>query len=202
MFLHEVLDGLPATGPMYIPVSEDGKPFYHEGFVVRLLPERHEPWVANFRSGLGSYYGTFEFADQRRVLVIAGGKAYLMDPERTAPLFVFGGQIEGVHHGESGVLVFDDQIRILLLYPRSGLLWASSRISWDGFRIMRISGHSVVGESWRPFPTENDSDEWSSFELDLLNKTLVGGSYPAAQRASPGLAEFPAQVHCDDLWRL
>jgi hypothetical protein len=187
---------------MYIPVSEDGKPFHHEGFVVRFLAERHTPWVANFRTGLTSYSATFEFSDHRRVLVIAGGQAYLMDPERTTPSFVFGGQIEGVLHGEGGVLVFDHQIRILLLYPRSGLLWASSRISWDGFRNMRISDHSVVGESWRPFPTENESDEWSSFELDLLNKTLVGGSYPAAQRASPGMAEFPAQMLCDDLWSL
>ncbi len=199
---HEVLDGLPATGPMYIPVSEDGKPFYHEGFVVRFLPDRNEPWVANFRSGLSSYYGTFEFADQPRVLVIAGGLAYLMDPERNVPVFVFGGQIEGVLSGEGEVLVFDDQIRIQLLYQQSGMLWESSRISWDGFRNLQVSGHSIMGESWSPYPIGNGSDEWSPFELDMVNRTLVGGSYPEALRASPGLAEFPARVLCEEIWRL
>jgi len=34
---YEILDSLPTYGPMYVPVSESGDPFYSEGVVVRFF---------------------------------------------------------------------------------------------------------------------------------------------------------------------
>ena len=48
---YEILDGLPTYGPMYVPVSEDGEPFYSEGFVVRFYKSDGSEWVANFKPG-------------------------------------------------------------------------------------------------------------------------------------------------------
>jgi hypothetical protein len=78
----EILNGLPATGPMYVPISSNGEPFHHEGFVVRFYPSNAEAWVANFKGGDSRLFEVFDLAKQNKVLVIAGGEAYLMSPER------------------------------------------------------------------------------------------------------------------------
>src|SRR5690606_39492556 len=48
---YEILDGLPTYGPMYVPVSEDGEPFYSEGFVVRFYKsDRSEEHTSELQS--------------------------------------------------------------------------------------------------------------------------------------------------------
>ena len=48
---YELLESLPAYGPMYIPISETGEPFYSEGVAVRFYKKDGTAWVGNFATG-------------------------------------------------------------------------------------------------------------------------------------------------------
>jgi hypothetical protein len=58
---YEILDGLPSYGPIYISISQDGIPFYSEGFVVRFYKSDGTNWVANFKPGWTNSSGVYEF---------------------------------------------------------------------------------------------------------------------------------------------
>lgn len=45
----EILNSLPAYGPLYVPISESGELFFSEGFIVRFLKKDASKWVANFK---------------------------------------------------------------------------------------------------------------------------------------------------------
>lgn len=55
---------------------------------------------------------------------------------------------------------------------RSGILWETARISFDGFRELRISENSIEGESWNPGPAS-----WDAFRVDLSDGRVEGGSW-------------------------
>ncbi|TWT74503.1 hypothetical protein Pla123a_33260 [Posidoniimonas polymericola] len=54
----------------------------------------------------------------------------------------------------------------------SGLAWKTRRLSWDGFRELRVAGSSLFGEAYTPM-----GDSWHEFEVDLETGEAVGGSY-------------------------
>ena len=61
---YEILSGLPAYGPMYVPVTQVEQPFinpYSEGFVVRFFDSSGESWVANFNVGYTTFKAVFDF---------------------------------------------------------------------------------------------------------------------------------------------
>ena len=53
---YEILNALPAYGPMYISISDDGEPYYTEGYVVKFKKRNGEEWVANFKPGWSCKY--------------------------------------------------------------------------------------------------------------------------------------------------
>ena len=197
----EVLDGLPATGPMYVPVSSSTDPFYSEGYVVRFFSKNGAEWVGNFRPGLGEFSGTFGFPEHDKVLVVAGGQAYLMSPSKYEPLLKFGGQIEEALMNEDGDLIFRDLIRIIVIRRRTGELWMSERISWDGLRNLKVAGDNLSGEAWGPTITSRIQQEWVSFDLDLRRKKLTGGSVGKTLSGDGGIL-FDAYEHPTSLWAL
>jgi hypothetical protein len=102
-----------------------------------------------------------------------GGQGYIVDPELCEVTEMFGGALFDVfRHPARGWLVFNDQeIRFLALGP-DGWVWKSRRVSWDGFRDLRVEGESVRGKAWAL------GESWEPFEVDLDTGELVGGSYP------------------------
>lgn len=168
----EVLPGLPATGPMYVPVSASGEPFYSEGFVVRFLPARSEPWIANFSMGLTDFSTAIALAGSHHVLVVAGGEAYLMDPERTKPLITFGGMIKDVLFSTFGDIVLYSDIQAIVVDSITGAIWSSDRICLDGLRNARIMDRVFLGEGWEY--SENGGN-FFPFKLDLTTRVLKGG---------------------------
>lgn len=63
---YEVLNALPTYGPMYVPVTEDGKLFYSEGF-VRFFKSNGDNWVANFKPGFKSFSDVFDFKNSEQL---------------------------------------------------------------------------------------------------------------------------------------
>jgi hypothetical protein len=75
---------------MYIAVTRNGEPFYSEGFAVRFHKTDGTQWVANFQPGWTDFKTIIELKDTSDLLVIASGTCYLMNPDDTKPVAVFG----------------------------------------------------------------------------------------------------------------
>ena len=90
---YEILESLPVYGPMYIPVTENGEPYYSEGFAVRFYKTDGTNWVANFKPGWTGLNKVFDFPEHDKTIIIAGGLGYIMTPENEKPLSTFGDRI-------------------------------------------------------------------------------------------------------------
>lgn len=96
---------------MAVNISEDGEPFYSEGFVVRFFKADGTSWTANFNGCNQS--GVFELTGTENLLLLTCGKVFIMDVEQTEPVDVFGDDI-------SSYMKFLDDGR-LLLYDWRGI---------------------------------------------------------------------------------
>jgi hypothetical protein len=171
---YEILDSLPAYGPMYVSVAEDDKPFYSEGFPVRFYKPDGTEWVANFKPGWSKLNRVFDFPQHNRTIVVAGGLGYLMKTDSEKPLETFGLAIEDIIEIENRSLVFEDSISIIIIDGEAGEMWTSERISIDGFKDLKLIGDVLYGLSYDP---TNSQDPWTKFSLNLKTKEIKGGSY-------------------------
>jgi hypothetical protein len=169
----EILPQLPVYGPMYIPISHTGLAFYAEGYVVKFYKNNGEEWVANFQLGWTNCSGVYQLGKEDVFLVLAYGAAYVIDPNQTIPLLIFGVDIIEYVFSEVYGFVFARGTNICIL-GNNKELWHSERISWDGIKELRVSGDIVTALSYDPM---DDRDEWVPFTLDLLTRTIDGGSY-------------------------
>lgn len=169
----EVLDGLPAYGPMAVPFSATGQGTHREGLVVRLLPPTGS-WVGNFQRGHSSLDEVFGHPDGQHVVVVAGGTAYVVDAESHRLVATFGAQIEQILLVPAGGFVLlGNGLWFEALGP-TGTAWRSRRISWDGMRNVSLAGTVVHGEAYAP---EGLNGTWYPFELDAMTGAVSGGSY-------------------------
>lgn len=171
MARHQVLTGLPAYGPPAEPFTAGGHGAHREGFVVGFADMEGRRWVGNFQPGLGGVDTAVDHPDGRRLIVIAGGQGYVVDPEDPSYRDFFGGQIEVVLPLPNPGLLLGNGLWFEAIGPE-GLLWRSDRISWDGMRSLKITGPNLSGEAWDPL-----SDSWVPFALDLITGRSRGGSY-------------------------
>lgn len=170
---YEILNSLPANGPMYVSVTDDGEPFYSEGFPVRFYKADGTEWLANFQPGWTDLKQVIEFEHTQNLLVIASGTCYLMNPEEIKPIKVFGVSYSAIFQASKGRLVLKDQTQLTIIEP-DGTHWNTERISWDGLAEIRVENNLVSGLAYDPM---HDTDEWVAFKYDLDTKTLTGGSY-------------------------
>ena len=131
-------------------------------------------WVGNFQPGSTSLYRIIEEPGNETVLVIAGGQGYAVNERSGALLAKYDSDIEFVERCAPTTVAGDNLGFTSYLDGR--LLWRTRRISWDGFRNLRVEGGSIFGEAWC------FDDTWHSFSVDLLTGQASGGSYiePAA----------------------
>lgn len=158
---------------MYIPITEDNSPYSSEGFIVRFFKADGTDWVANFKPGWTECSIVKYFPDTERVLVIAKGMGYEMNPEIQRPINTFGISISFALELENGNILTSDDIGIEI-YNGNGLEWQSPRISWDGIKDLTLKDNILTGISLDPM---NDLDEWSEFSINLVTKEIKGGSY-------------------------
>lgn len=170
---YEILSSLPTYGQMYVPVTENGEAFYSEGIPVRFYKTDGTEWVANFQSGWTDLKEIIEFEKTSNLLVIACGTCYLMHPDDTKPIKVFGGGYSEIFKASKDRLVFQDQTDLTIIEP-DGTYWDTERISWDGLAEIKVENNLVSGLAYNPM---HDADEWVEFKYDLDTKILTGGSY-------------------------
>lgn len=171
---YELLASLPTYGPMYIPVTEHEEPFYSEGFVVRFHKTDGTQWVANFKPGWTNLKAIIELTDSANLLVIALGICYLMNPDQTKPLSVFGINYLTILTTENGKIILQAQTYLTIVEP-NGAYWHTERISWNGLKELKIDKNIVTGFAYDP---TNASNEWVKFSCNIRTKELIGGNYP------------------------
>ncbi|HLP21125.1 MAG TPA: hypothetical protein VK174_12520 [Chitinophagales bacterium] len=170
---YEVLASLPVYGPMYVPVSYDGNPFYSEGFAVRFHKLDGSDWVANFETGCTELKQVIELENTHNLLVIAGGMCYIVNPNETQPVSVFGSSYKNVFKANNNRFVLTDTTDLTIV-EADGIHWQSERISFDGLKDVKVDNNLVTGVAYYPV---YDSNEWVPFFYDIDTKTLIGGSF-------------------------
>lgn len=111
--------------------------------------------------------------DSQNMLVIAGGTCYLMNPDQTKPISVFGsGYVDSISNLD-GRLILQDQVDLTIM-ETNGEYCYSERISWDGMKDLKLENNVVIGLSYDPM---NEEDQWVEFTYNIDSKLLTGGSY-------------------------
>jgi len=180
---YEVLDSLPAYGPMYIPISESGEEFYSEGFVVRFIKDDGTEWVANFATGWG-IDKVIEFSDKNLVIVFASGIGYVMNPNVEKPIKIIGSMIKDIFQHETGQIICVDDIGLQIFNPETLATWTSERISWDGFSELTFDNGILKGKSFDP---TNSIEEWTDFSFNIESREIKGGSFREMLQRNPHL---------------
>ena len=163
-----ILAGLPATGPLPVQFSESGLGTHHEGTVVEFVDDSGASWIGNFQGGFTSFEGVFKMGSS--IFIIACGKGYLIDPQSRQTLRYVSDSITNAIAiaGTTDLLLCDGTS-----VERVGTLqWKSKRISWDGFKNVRVVDKELHGDSWSPI-----GDNWISFRVNLDTGEHTGGSY-------------------------
>jgi hypothetical protein len=176
----EILPGLPSCGPPAIYFIEQGR--YREGLVVRFYPNQSEPWVGNFLGGLTKYNAVIDHPNGTDIIVIAQGDACVIDVENRKIRHHVASQVEQVIRIPAlGMVVIQNLINLIAItFDGSG--WQSERISWDGFRNLKVCGTELLGEAYTPL-----GDAWMPFKLDLLTGHCLDAVY---QRDIAGAVEI------------
>jgi hypothetical protein len=182
---YEILAGLPAYGPMYTPVTESGEGFYSQGLAVRFHRADSTSWVANFQPGWTEFNEVQELSDSAHLLVIAGGTCYIMSPEESMPISVFGAAVAGIFRLTDGRLILQSDIDLIVV-ETDGAYWHSDRISWDGLKSLTFNGNTILGFSFDPI-----NDDEVSFAYDVDTQVLTGGSYHLYQVTSTTRKDKP-----------
>src|SRR5215213_4990454 len=95
-----VLPGLPPYGPTPRPFPAAWGRLGREGLVVEFEGTGTDVWMGNFVRGDGRLSSVLPHPDGRRVLVIAGGDLWVVDPHAETGDLVFPG-IDAIWGAES-----------------------------------------------------------------------------------------------------
>ena len=177
-----ILDGLPTYGPMYIPISEDGIPFYFQGFVVRFYKSDGTSWVANFKTGWTNFSGIYDFPEFKRTVVFAFGQCYIMTDDEQNPLKAFGVGFTNVYKTDDNMLIVPDQTDFTVIDISTDQVWQSERIYWDGFDRLVFNGDFVTGLAFVP---ASDNEEWKPFSFNYRTKEIIGGAIQSQINSKP-----------------
>jgi hypothetical protein len=169
----QVLAGLPGTGPpaLAFPASNRG---FSEGFIVEVCPPAGDPWIGNFAYGFTGHNAVYHHPDGKRLIVIAGGQDYLIEPTTKR---LVGETTSGISFScelrTRQVIVFGNMIRFWA-EGRQGRAWTTPRLSWDGFADIEVDGEVLTGK-WYSAPYET----WHEFRMDLATGKVAGPTFEA-----------------------
>ena len=167
----EILPGLPAYGPPAISFPRSDVPTFREGLVVRFHSDHSEPWVGNFLGGSTNYDRVLAHPNGRDAIVVARGFGQVVDVDNRSVVASLGDVTQLVALDALG-LVLVQGLTDFVGIGAEGLRWQSPRISWDGFRNVRISENHLFGEAYSAV-----GDDWLPFTLDLVSGVCSNGVY-------------------------
>jgi hypothetical protein len=129
-------------------------------------PPDAEMWAGDFRAdGINRRVGCCAFADGSTILVIARGRGYVIDLATRALLYAAREDLWGVVAVPGRDFVLAHSYTDLFGYSRSGELWRSDRIAYDGIGFDEVTTNYVRGMVYLPHGAQNEDDEWSPFRL-------------------------------------
>ena len=168
----EILPSLPPYGPIAKSFTERGDQ-YREGLVVRFYPNQSDPWVGNFLGGMTKYTNVLAHPNGSDVIVVANGSTCVIDPEwRVKRDGIAWEDITAVFSLQQlGLVVFQGLVDFAAIRADNSV-WLSPRISWDGFRNIKVHESELTGEAWTAI-----GDSWVPFTLDLLTGRCSDGIY-------------------------
>jgi hypothetical protein len=166
------LAGLPPYGDLAITFPADWARFGREGLVVQFTRSNGSEWVGNFAPGFGRLSEVRQHPDDRRVLVLARGRLWLIDPDEQTGTVLSQAVDAILEIPGSKDLILDIQGLAFARVAGAGVAWHTKRLSWDGFDAVRVEGGRLVGLAWNPL-----ADEWNPFEVDLSTGASSGGSF-------------------------
>lgn len=171
-----VLPGLPGEGKAPLQFSATRTGMHREGCVVAFGDGDGERWIGNFQPGGGQFTGVFADHDALVACVFSCGQGYAVSMKTGELLAEFGGDADSVieiRHRRSILLCGATDFQLHRTDDGS-LVWRARRISWDGFRDLKVEDDKLTGEAWM------FDDTWHSFVLNLESAEAVGGSYDEA----------------------
>jgi hypothetical protein len=166
------LPGLPPYGPPAQYFSDTGFGKHSEGFVVEFYPGEDRSWVGNFHRGMSKCDQVLPHVDNRHLIVVSGGSAYIVDPSAKAVVDTFGADIGYCALAdESNILIFGNGLQFDFVFE-NGCRTRTKRISWDGMRNVILDRRKLRGDAYDPM-----QDTWIAFEVNILEGSVKGGSY-------------------------
>lgn len=166
------LSGLPPYGPRATTVPPGWGHGAREGAVVEFRGSDGSVWVGNFEPGFTGLDDVVAHPNGVDVLVVAGGRLFQVKPDSHDTVCVASAVTEMWPLADPPRLLFNNQGLAFFCIGWNGLVWATPRISWDGFRNLRLDGEVLEGEAWSP-----DGDRWSPFSVSVADGAVVGGTY-------------------------
>jgi hypothetical protein len=169
----EILAGLPASGLVAVafPASDLG---FREGLVIRVRPTSNEAWTGNFQCGENDHTAVYIHPDGKRLIVIAGGSDYFVDPRtkelmgQTTSNISFSCEVPKLE-----TIVFGDHIRFWA-EGKHGRRWTTPRLSWDGFAGICVTGNILIGKWYSAI-----DEKWHEFRMDLASGDLADPTFEA-----------------------
>jgi len=151
------------------------------GVLVEFDPLSNTPWVGNFApGGWTGHCSALPFIDGRRVVVLAAGRTYLVDPERhrvDAELSEFA--VDAYEATEPPLLIVNWHGICFEAYDASGMKWRTRRVSWDGIQNAEVTGSILTAETWSaPY------QRWVPVSVDLHTGQATGGAYDFSDAAN------------------
>lgn len=184
---YEILEALPVYGAMYIPITDNGEPYFSQGYAIRFYKSDGTNWVANFKPGWTNLNRVFDFPQHDIIVVIASGIGYVMKTDDVKPIKTFGLGINQIFQTENGSLICEDGLSIQYFDSIKGDIWFSERISFDGFKDLVLKGDVISGLSVDP---TNSNLDWNTFSLNVKTKVIIGGSYRNFQNQNPEISKI------------
>jgi hypothetical protein len=117
--------------------------------------------------------GIWACPDPAWICAVAGGYAYLIDTSDPArwEQVAYRPVTNVTVVAEHALLVFAG-FQSLLAWGRSGKVWETGRLSWDGLRITAIHGETLLGLGW-----DMTTDRELEFNVNLKTGKHRGGGY-------------------------
>jgi len=146
----------------------------HDGLIVQVDPYFGDSWTGIFAFGDVSpkgITGLYSWPVHIKLCVVSLGQGYLVDVIEPSNYEVIETQpiLDVVPVTEREIIVFANYTE-LVAYGKSGLLWVTKRLSWDGIKITKVTSDSIEGEVWDP-----GRGGTADFIVNLANGKHEGG---------------------------
>jgi hypothetical protein len=144
--------------------------------MVQVFPRDRQPWIGTFAFGTiapNGKDGLYSWPDPEILCVVSQDQGYLIkvnEPTKHELINVHP-VLEVVPVKTRNIVVFANYTE-LTAYGKSGPVWVSDRLSWDGLKLTKATDDYIEGEAWAPRVETS-----VGFRVDLSNGRHEGGSY-------------------------